>query len=365
MSTTYTPAEVFAPGEYLRDELDEREWTVTEFAEIIGRPIQAVSEILNGKKEITAETAIAFGHALGTSAELWMNLQTAFRLHLQRTAEKSTELSDVERRARLWDAIPLADIRKRGWIRSTPDLDELEADVCDLLDIENIEEQPSFAMAARRTNSSEALTPQQTAWLAQVRRIAGELPVESALDLAALDNLASSLPTRLEAGPEALSSVRPALAACGVRLVFLEGIRGGKLDGAVTFLPDGLPVIGLTTRGNRFDGVLFTLLHECAHLTLEHVSPEDDGIIVDVDVMADQDEPIELAANEQASDWLFPGGFDADGNTIPKILTTAARYRVHPSVVIGRIQLDSGNWSRYRSRIPKVQSELDAAGLLS
>ena len=50
MTATYTPAEVFPAGEYLRDELDERGWTVTEFAEILGRPVQAVSEILNGKK---------------------------------------------------------------------------------------------------------------------------------------------------------------------------------------------------------------------------------------------------------------------------------------------------------------------------
>ena len=49
MTATYTPAEVFPAGEYLRDELDERGWTVTEFAAILGRPVQAVSEILNGK----------------------------------------------------------------------------------------------------------------------------------------------------------------------------------------------------------------------------------------------------------------------------------------------------------------------------
>lgn len=79
-TTNYTPAEVFPPGEYLRDELDERGWTATEFAEIIGRPVQVVSEILNGKKEITTETALAFGDALGTSAALWLNLQTNYRI---------------------------------------------------------------------------------------------------------------------------------------------------------------------------------------------------------------------------------------------------------------------------------------------
>lgn len=365
MSTTYTPAEVFTPGEYLRDELEERAWTVTEFSEIIGRPIQAVSEILNGKKEITAETAIAFGDALGTSAELWLNLQTTFRLHVQRSAETRAGLSDVERRARIRELIPLAEVRKRGWVSNTSNLDDLESEVCGLLDVPTIEQRPSFAMAARRSNASEELTPQQVAWLAQVRRIAGTLPVSERFDPSALAEVASRLPTDAEAGAVALTNARGALATCGVRLVFLEGLRGGKLDGAVTFLPDGLPAIGLTTRGDRLDGVLFTLLHECAHLTLGHITPSDEGIILDVDLMADQEEPIENEANDQASDWLFPGGFVADGNTVPLILSTAARYRVHPSVVIGRLQRESKDWSRHRARIPKVRAELEAAGLMS
>ena len=80
MTTTCTPAEVFPPGEYLRDELDERGWTASEFAGIIDRPPQAVSEILNGKA-ITAETARSFADALGTTPELWLNLQSVYRLH--------------------------------------------------------------------------------------------------------------------------------------------------------------------------------------------------------------------------------------------------------------------------------------------
>lgn len=77
MTVTHTPAEVFPLGEYLRDELEYRGWTVTEFAEIVGQPVQAVSAILNAKKPITPDTALSFSEALGTSAELWLNLQTA------------------------------------------------------------------------------------------------------------------------------------------------------------------------------------------------------------------------------------------------------------------------------------------------
>ena len=49
MDTMLEAAEVFPAGEYLRDELDERDSTVTEFAEILARPVQVVSEILRSR----------------------------------------------------------------------------------------------------------------------------------------------------------------------------------------------------------------------------------------------------------------------------------------------------------------------------
>jgi HTH-type transcriptional regulator/antitoxin HigA len=74
------PAEVFAPGEYLRDELAARGWTQSRFAEIIGRPLPTVNGIINGKISITAQTAKELGAAFGTSAEMWMNMQIAYDL---------------------------------------------------------------------------------------------------------------------------------------------------------------------------------------------------------------------------------------------------------------------------------------------
>lgn len=78
MASTYTPAEVFSPGEYLRDELAERSWTEAEFAEVAGLPLQAVSEIRKEDREITPKTTLAFSRPLGTTPELWLNLQKRF-----------------------------------------------------------------------------------------------------------------------------------------------------------------------------------------------------------------------------------------------------------------------------------------------
>ena len=81
-----SPAHAFPLGEYFCDELAERGWTEAEFAEIVGLPVQAVSEILDAKEEITSETAMAIAAALGTTPEVWLNLQTRYRLHQSRAA---------------------------------------------------------------------------------------------------------------------------------------------------------------------------------------------------------------------------------------------------------------------------------------
>jgi len=76
--TERIPAEVFPPGEFLRDELEVRGWTQEEFAEIINRSTRLVNEVIVGKRGVTPDTARAFAAALGTSSHLWMNLETTY-----------------------------------------------------------------------------------------------------------------------------------------------------------------------------------------------------------------------------------------------------------------------------------------------
>jgi HTH-type transcriptional regulator / antitoxin HigA len=75
------PAEVFPPGDFLRDELEARGWSQSEFAEIIGRPIKTVNEIIAGKRRITPTTAKELEAALDISARSWMNHETIYQLH--------------------------------------------------------------------------------------------------------------------------------------------------------------------------------------------------------------------------------------------------------------------------------------------
>ena len=71
---TRKPAQVFHPGEFIREELEARGWSQTDLAEIMGRPVPTINMIVNGNKRVTPETARELGEAFGTSAEMWMNL---------------------------------------------------------------------------------------------------------------------------------------------------------------------------------------------------------------------------------------------------------------------------------------------------
>lgn len=68
------------PGEILKDELDELGISPTEFARQIEVPPNRVSQIITGKRSITGDTALRFGHWFGTEPQFWLNLQSQFDL---------------------------------------------------------------------------------------------------------------------------------------------------------------------------------------------------------------------------------------------------------------------------------------------
>lgn len=68
------------PGEILKDELDELGVSPTEFARQIDVPPNRISQIIAGKRSITGDTALRFGHWFGTDPQFWLNLQAQFEL---------------------------------------------------------------------------------------------------------------------------------------------------------------------------------------------------------------------------------------------------------------------------------------------
>jgi len=69
------------PGEYLSEEIEARGIFQKELARRMGRPLNAINEIINGKKAITAETALQLEEVMPEiPARFWLNLETDYQL---------------------------------------------------------------------------------------------------------------------------------------------------------------------------------------------------------------------------------------------------------------------------------------------
>jgi len=70
------------PGEILADELEALGLSSAELARTLDVPANRISQIIAGKRSITADTALRLGRYFGSSADLWMNLQKIYDLDL-------------------------------------------------------------------------------------------------------------------------------------------------------------------------------------------------------------------------------------------------------------------------------------------
>ncbi|HAZ64195.1 MAG TPA: hypothetical protein DCZ72_11390 [Armatimonadetes bacterium] len=106
-----------APGSIIRRELEARDWTQQQFADVMGRPLKSLNEIIAAKKQITAETAAELGHAFGISAERWLNMEGRYRLSLAQPPAAEQRLQAIAERSDVLAAVPrVEDLEARGWL---------------------------------------------------------------------------------------------------------------------------------------------------------------------------------------------------------------------------------------------------------
>lgn len=338
MTEQLTPARVSPPGRILKKELVSRGWTQEDLAGIIGRPVQAISEIINGKKQITAETALQLADALGISAEFWLNLEANYQLHLSRRAQKE-QGDEIAQRKEIYKAYPVSEMLKRKWIEKTNSAKVLEQQVCRFLGITTIQDMPiavSFRCSLDRQPNSNA----QIAWLRRVEQVTQNQIVAS-FDP---DQLRQGIPSLLEYAkhPKDVASVGQRLNNLGVYFVIVPHLQKTYLDGAA-FHYVGHPVVALTLRYKRIDWFWFTLMHELAHIALGHTGIYLDSLENNTE-QSPTKSPEEEQADQQAGEWIInPTLLEAFAIehapyfSQEKIEAFAHTLNLHPGIVLGRL----------------------------
>lgn len=215
----------------LRRELEARGWNQKDLAEILGRPAQAITEIIRGTKQITPETAVALAAAFDTSAEFWSNLESRYRPALAQQTASTTD--EVSRKARLYDWVPVGELLKRGWILAGESVEDLERAVCSFLGVAKIGDDPVLVVNLRHSSKDGSEKAAQRAWVRRVEQLVAAQQV-GPFDAARLRHEIPSLLAEA-ATVEGVGRVPGRLRDLGVRFVVVPHLPRTRLDGVAAF----------------------------------------------------------------------------------------------------------------------------------
>jgi len=354
---------ILPPGEFVRQELESRGWTQADLAKIIERPLPTVNEIIQGKRAIMPEMAISLAAVFGNSPELWMQRESSYRLSLVGKADP-----ELQRRARVFEIAPVKDMEKRGWIRPTRTIDELEDELRGFFKCDSLDELPATNAVARASSSADEFTAPQRTWLAQATRLASILNTRNfnpeTFKATGLKQIRALTET-----PDQTSKLPKLLAELGIRFVVIESLPKSLIDGAAFWLDENSPVIAVSLRYDRIDWFWFTLAHELQHIK------HGDKRSIDINLLGENRtsalNEIEDRANREAAMFLIPPSSLESFVIRSKpffqkqmIIQFAKRMAVHPGIVNGQLQhLHEIGWEHNREMLVKVRDFVTATAL--
>lgn len=329
------------PGEYLEEVLEEMGVSQAELARRMGRPPQAINEILKGEKAITPETALQLEQVVGVPAYFWSNLEASYRLVIAKEMDEKKAEKEVE----VVSSYPYLELSKLGLVAKTRNaIDRVKElrkffGVSSLFNIATVKEySPAFRQVEKDSISHEALA----SWLRAGHIIASNKKTHK-VDVDRLNNcLADIKELTFETDPNILiEKLEILFASCGVALVLMPHFPKTYTAGATFWIEKKKAVIMMSLRGSWSDIFWFSLMHEIAHILLHDKratfleNGRSDQQYVKQEEEADFFAQNTLIPPKDYKHFILKGDF-----TAPSIECFAHTIGVYPGIVTGRLQFD-------------------------
>ena len=265
---TYMSDLAIPPGEYLEEVLEDMDITQAELARRMGRPSQAINEILKGEKAITPETALQLEQVVGVSASFWNNLEAEYRLVIAKEADEKKAETEQEEAS----AYPYPAVAKLGLVKKTrkplEKVKELRKffGVSSLFNIPTVKEYaPAFRQSEKESTSHEALA----AWLRAGHTLASREEIAQFSKIRLQQALPKLRALTFETNPNTLlRKLSDLLASCGIALIVIPHFPKTYTTGATFWIGKHKAVIMMSLRGRWSDIFWFSLLHEIGHILL-------------------------------------------------------------------------------------------------
>lgn len=256
------------PGEYLEEVLEELGLNQADLARRMGRPSQAINEIIKGEKAITPETSIQLEKVLGVPAYIWAGLESEYRL-IKASQAESEKAKEEEA---LLQNFPYLELSKLGLVDKSRDaLTKVQNlrrffGVASLFNLSGIKEySPAFRQTANDGMSHEALA----SWLRAGHVVAEKIECENYSREKLLSKLPDIRRLTMESSVNTFfSELKSILTSCGVALVVIPHFKKTYTTGATFWLKKEKAVVMMSLRGSWADIFWFSLFHELGHVLL-------------------------------------------------------------------------------------------------
>lgn len=343
----WTPDYAIPPGWLLEEYLEVRGYSQAEFARRCGRSPKLISEIIAGKAPIEQDTALQFEKVLGLKANVWVNMESIYRLQLA----KEAEAKKVEAEAEWAKAFPVQELADREYFprpKSSAD------SVSELLTFFRVASSDAWKNKYSSANVAYSHSPSFTSSeevLATWLRL-GEMKAEqqecAPYNKSQFRKAVQSIRyLTCEPIDTALKQAGKLCNEAGVALALIKPFQGMALSGAAWWLSPGKAIIQLTARHKRDDHLWFSFFHEAAHVLLHSKR----AVFVD-EKNNESDTKQELEANEWASNLLIPRVAwkqitQVSPLTAKAVKEFAQEQGIAPGIVVGRLQHEGViPWSR-------------------
>lgn len=345
------PIESPDPIEAIEFRMQEQGLRQVDLASLVGSRSR-VSEVLSRKRPLTVAMIRSLSKGLGIPVDVLLS---------ERGAKPSFKADDPDQAKYDWDKFPIKEMARRGWIdiaippRITASVKkQAEESLKTFLDavFKNVAAPALYRRTFRGETLDEKAYYSTLAWSARVLARAKESEIKyRRFDPAALNEEFFNQVARLSRVADGPLRVANTLAEKGIALVIEPKLPNTLIDGASMMSESGVPVIGMTLRYSRVDYFWFTLLHELAHVW-KHLSSSDEAFIDRIESNSPT-AVLEKQANRIARDALIPRAvwkrsqafLHPSRETIEQL---ADELSIHPAIVAGRLQHESGKYEVFR-----------------
>lgn len=352
------PIIAIPPGARLKKELQLRQISQKEFAEQIGMRPSHLSELIQGKRTVTLQTAEKIQAAIGIPAKTLIALQGKYDVDNSNIGSQDKEEIEAGKLLLEYDQIIcLKTIFKEAGLKKSTNREcilTLQGEYGLPMPAILKEKSQMLYGGYFRKSAKTGLDARMIAtWVVLARHSVANQTIPGLFDIYSINNVALELKRVFHENQNTIARTKEILSRYGIRFEIVERLDHASIDG-YSFYANGVPAIVVTKRFDRIDNFAFAVLHELYHV-YKHLD-ENGGQRISI-VEYDHESEEERKANDFASEKLVPPAIWKSAPavrlnnpwTIQKLYSSwAEEHNLNKWIVLGQVSHMTGMY-RFRA----------------